>query len=753
MKSTCGSFLGIVVALALLDGCGLAPAARRDRYLARGNTYMQKQDYSRAVLEFKNAVAVMPRDANLYYQLGMAYTGTQDFGAAVAAFRKAIQLNPNHVEARLRIAQMMAATDNEALLKDAQSRLKTLAAAQSASPEILNTLGFTDLKLGNTEAAVQSFERAMTESPGLLGSYIMLARAKLLEKDSKAAEEVLKKACNQLPASSEARRFLGEFYIDQGRMMEAEGQLARALEIDSGNGPALMDLARLQLTRGDKQDAEQNFKRLATFQAYKSVYAIFLFQDGRRDQATREFERLAKESPNDRQARTNLVIAYRAQGRLADADHVLTVALKKDPKDAEALLLRAETSLQATKYDQAEIDLNEVLRELPNSPEVHFLLAKLHQARGNILNYRQELSEALRLNPNLEFIRLELAQNLINDNGAKAALEVLNNAPGAQKSSTALLIERNWALWALGDTEQLRQGIDQALSEGKSADLLIQDGLLKLKSKDFSGARTALEQALKINPSDLRALQLLSQSYAAQKNGSLALQKVEEYAATQPESAPVQDFLGVMLASQGDRSQARAAFLDAQRLDPNSKADLSLTQLDVADGNLADARKRLVALVSKDQDNTIAHLWLGNIDELIGNQEDALQQFRSVVDANPSNAQAANNLAYLLSEQKNNPEEALKYAEKAVELVPDHGPYCDTLGWILYRKGLYASAVKYLERANSEKPTAIWKYHLAMAYAKSGDWARARETLAEALRDNPRLPEAQVAQQLMGNGH
>ena len=36
---------------------------------------------------------------------------------------------------------------------------------------------------------------------------------------------------------------------------------------------------------------------------YKPVYGIFLWQQGRRDDAIREFEKLAKSDPNDRAAR------------------------------------------------------------------------------------------------------------------------------------------------------------------------------------------------------------------------------------------------------------------------------------------------------------------------------------------------------------------------------------------------------------------------------------------------------------------
>src|SRR5580700_5565781 len=94
--------------------------------------------------------------------------------------------------------------------------------------------------------------------------------------------------------------------------------------------------------------------------------------------------------------------------------------------------------------------------------------------------------------------------------------------------------------------------------------------------------------------------------------------------------------------------------------------------------------------------------------------------------------------------------EALKYAQRAKELSPETPEYADTLGWIFYHQGLYPSAVREFESATAKRPDPTWKYHLAMAYAKAGDGNRARAVLEAALKQNPKLPEAKLAQQVVG---
>ena len=739
-----------MLVVALLVSCSRSPEARRDRFVSKGKQLLQRQDYSRALLEFRNAIRIMPEDAEAYYELGLAFSGLGDFRSAYQAYQQALMIKPKYADALVRLAQLQVASGDEDLAKDANTRLKTLLGNADATVEMLNTLAFTELRLGNTESAIQSLERALAQSPGELLSSIMLAHAKLIQKDGRSAEKILRKVCDSAPKSAEARRILGEFYVVQNRMADAEVEFRKALVLDSKNGPVLLDLGQLELAAGRKQEAEEMFKRVSSVEAYKAVYATFLFQSDRRDEALREFEKLAKRDPDDRVIRTDLIAAYRLTNHEPDADKLLEKALKNNSGDVDALLQRGEIALERGQLDQAEGDFNKVLKLRPAASEAHYLFARLNLARGLTLLYRQELSEALRLNPALMPVRAELMQNLVNSNEARAALALLDAAPAPQRSALPMLVQRNWAFWKLGDLAEMRKGIDQGLARERSPDLLIQDGLWKLQSGYPIHARASVEEALKLNPSDLRALLVIKQTYAAQNNSPMALQRVKEYAAQYPTSATVQDFLGTMLMGHGDMTQARKAFTTAQETDPNLHGpDMSLVLIDVAEAKIENARKRLEKLVAKG-DNPTAQRWLGNIEEMQGNHTGAIEHFRKVMAANPVDPQAANNLAYLLAEHVNQMDEALKYAEKAVELAPTRAAYCDTLGWILYKKGLFTSAIPYLQRASSDPGSVVWKYHLAMAYAKSGDIKRGRTVLNAALKANSSLPEARIARDVIG---
>jgi tetratricopeptide (TPR) repeat protein len=444
-----------------------------------------------------------------------------------------------------------------------------------------------------------------------------------------------------------------------------------------------------------------------------------------------------------------LVKLYLIAGRRADAQKLLAQAIAKNPKDADALLERSELSIDSGKYQDAQNDLNLVLRYRPEYAEPHTVLARLYAAQGKSLNQRQELGEALRLNPNLIGVRLDLAHLLSAAKASGAALEILKQTPDSQKHALPVIVESNWALLDQGRLDEARQGVAEGLQLALTPDLLLQDALVKTASKNYGAARVALDNVLQQNPEDLRALGALVQLYSLQNQRRTALRMVCEHAARHPKSAPLQNYLGELLLDDGKPADARIAFTAAVSAYPHFRpAQLALARLDVTEGKPESARRTLSGLLAAHPDDPELWLyfgWLANSDK---DYPRALAAFRKVVDADPSNVVALNNLAYLLASQTGQFDEALKYAQQVKEIAPDNKGVDDTIGWIMYRKGLYRSAVQYLEKAAQDESDPVIRYHLGMAYVKIGD-KRGEPILRAVLKKAPGLPEAGMAEQLL----
>jgi tetratricopeptide (TPR) repeat protein len=715
---------------------------------------MARHDYSRAELEFRNASRLIPKDAESVYQLGLAYLGEGDLNNAAAALFRATQLDPSHRGARVKLAEMMARSGDAGLVKEAEKRMRDLVQSSPDDLDAVNTLALAELQLGDLPNAEAHLKGVLQRSPDNVSSAVGLAITYLEQHDIFKAEQVLKNAQVAAPHSANASTALAQLYALTGRWTEAEAALENALHISPNDPAALLGLGAVQRQLGKKEAAEQTYRKLAALpdKQYQHLHAAYLFAEGQRDQALKEFEGLAKKSAGDRASRNRLVAAYLLSGRTEAAQSVVSAALKSNPKDMDALLQRSQFLIAAGKIQEAENDLNQLLHFKPDLGEAHYLLAQVRESRGDRSRANTELADALRFNPALLPARIAFARRLALSGSCEAALAVLNSAPKGQDQNLSLILERNVANFSGGHTAAFREGVAQALRAARVPNTLLQDAVVKLTAKDYTGAHVSIEEVLKQDPDDVRAVKAKAFIYIAQRDPQQAVQFLIDYI-PRSKSPAVEQFIGEWLWSSGRHAEARTAFARAKMLQPQYlPADLALARADINDGRTDLAWNTLSRVMRADPDNLSALMLLALLESKAGTYDAAIEHYRKAVRLDPHNPEALNNLAYLLADKGNQADEALKYAQQAVEGGSRNPDMLGTLGWVFYQKGLYRQAQQELQSAaeidgNSTQANAIVrKYHLAMAYAKLGERKKGYELLLQALQQNHTMAEAEIAQ-------
>jgi tetratricopeptide (TPR) repeat protein len=129
----------------------------------------------------------------------------------------------------------------------------------------------------------------------------------------------------------------------------------------------------------------------------------------------------------------------------------------------------------------------------------------------------------------------------------------------------------------------------------------------------------------------------------------------------------------------------------------------------------------------------------------------AEEQLQTLLDADPNDATANNDLGYQWADQGKNLEQAEKLIRKAIELDRkqrltgtvldteadrDNAAYVDSLAWVLFRRGQHEAARKELEKAvalpdGADDPT-VWD-HMGDVCARLGDTAKAKEAWTKAV--------------------
>ena len=225
-------------------------------------------------------------------------------------------MNPKDERAQLKLGELMAASGNKEVVQRAAIPLEEVLSASPNNADAMDALALAEWKLGKTDEAVGRLEDTLRKFPSRLHTSVELARLKLGQKDLAGAEQVLKQAVAGAPQSSLAELALAQLYMVTNQPAKAEAELRNAIRLDSKSGTALMGLAAIQTAGKRMAEAEETYRQIAALPGaeFKPQHALFLYNHGKRDAALAEFEKLAKEDPNDRAARSRLFTAYVADG-------------------------------------------------------------------------------------------------------------------------------------------------------------------------------------------------------------------------------------------------------------------------------------------------------------------------------------------------------------------------------------------------------------------------------------------------------
>ncbi|MGH9410986.1 MAG: TIGR03790 family protein, partial [Vicinamibacterales bacterium] len=152
--------------------------------------------------------------------------------------------------------------------------------------------------------------------------------------------------------------------------------------------------------------------------------------------------------------------------------------------------------------------------------------------------------------------------------------------------------------------------------------------------------------------------------------------------------------------------------------------------------------KALTDAVEADPHFTTARMTLALSADADGRFDDAIVQYRAVLDYDGANAVALNNLAYSLAVNKHAPADAVSIAERAVTASHDNPAMLDTLAWTEHLLGRDGDALGPIAGARDGSPNdPEIRLHAAAIYAALKDSPRAASELATALKLNPALAD------------
>jgi len=265
-----------------------------------------------------------------------------------------------------------------------------------------------------------------------------------------------------------------------------------------------------------------------------------------------------------------------------------------------------------------------------------------------------------------------------------------------------------------------------------------------LAHKDSDGSRRALRRALDIQPDFMPARRALVELAMRDNKPDEALALVREIRSRSPKDPAGAALEGDLELARGRHEAAVVAYRGALQLGRSADVAMRLNLALRRAGRLAESDRFAAEWLKENPRDTAFRFHLGDL-ALAQNPALAESHYRAVLELQPRNALALNNLSFLMLKQGK--PGAVAMAEKANELLPGRPQLMDTLAQALAAEGKLPRAIDLQKAALARAPgDPNLRLTLAKMLIQNGDKAYARAELEDLTRLGERFrDQAEVA--------
>ena len=346
---------------------GTSRAAEIHDHLRKAAEYLKTKDPNSAMKEFNAVLALDPKNAEAYANLGVIAFFQRDYRNASQYLRKALAIDPSLVK-------------TQALLGICQKRLG------DPSARVLLEKSFSKLKDKPLRLQVGLELAALYDQQGEPGATASVMRALVdLDPDnvdvlfmaqrvySELADDTLNKLAVLAPGSARMQQVIAERLINGGDLRHAIEHYKKALQIDPHLPGVHFELGEAILQSSSdpaaRVEAEKEFEAAEAMdddaaKAECGLATIALSQSDL-DHAFTHYQRAYKLNPNEIEAQLGLARLLMMQQKPQEAVAYLRAAIQADPLNSEAhyRLASAYRRLQMDDRAQKEMHLFQEIKK------------------------------------------------------------------------------------------------------------------------------------------------------------------------------------------------------------------------------------------------------------------------------------------------------------------------------------------------------------------------------------------------------
>lgn len=767
---------------ALVSGCGGA-AARKAAYLAKGKEYLAERNYEKARIEFRNALQIDPNDAELRYENGLAAEKLGDVRGAVQLYRAALEVNANFSPAHAGLGRLYVYAG---MPKQAIGEVDAALARNPDDPDLLTVRAGARLQQGDKAGALADGQRAIALRPNDEDSLGALAAIEIANGQRDQARTLLEKAVARVPDSVQLRLLLAKLYHDlgqpqssvvvfdalikarpkervyrveqakiltnMGRAADAERVLRTAVKDFSDDNEIKLDLIAFLTAQHGAGAGEAELTRMiaADPDNYDLQFALARTYLQNNDQARAEAQYraiMARDGKGSHGlvARDGLAAMYFARNQRAPAEQLVKEVLDTNPRDNEALSLRANDAISRGDPKSAIIDLRSVLKDQPSSAPVLLALARAYRANGEIALAEETAQSAVDANPaNLE-ARLGLAQLLIAGGKIEQASTMLTALAKERHTDPQVLDLVYRVRVAQNDLPGAQEAARSLLAVAPNSPAAHLDmGIIAETEHRTEDALAEYRKAYDLAPTASEPLSAVVRLLVRAKKPDEALGLLDAAATKSPKDALPLSLKGEILLSQSKLADSEAALRAAIDRAPAWWVPYrNLAYLRLAQHDTKGAATVLADAASKAQPTNAERAQLADLLVTAGQTDLGIQQYESLAKVEPESAAVTSRLAMLLVSYRSDSQSLARAMDLVRPLATTSDPHLlDAYGWVSLKNRDVATALPALEKASAALANAPEpRYHLAMAQIQAGQTAPAEKNLMQVVEHGGTFPD------------
>ncbi len=481
---------------------------------------------------------------------------------------------------------------------------------------------------------------------------------------------------------------------------------------------------------------------------------INLMDQNKLEEAGKKLAILIKQTPNEPEL-YNLRAALESMvNKSADALKSYEKALTLDEKNINAYLGLARINLGMLQLDKATDFLNKALAIDERTIKAYLFLADIANHNKNYKQVesillkgsektRGKVTDEIQVYDALEkFYGLQKQPEKI----LEISQDIVNRHPGDTSALSVLvrgqLINDQKQLAA----ESLRKIVQ--LDKKVIGHRFLLAKLLSDQAGNENEVLKLLDEIVEIAPNQPKSLLYKGAYFIKLKKYKEALEVSNILEKQFPQQVLGPLLKGDVYFAESKHDKALELYQQVYHKMPNDKLLFSMIDIMLEQNKASEAVRLLSEELKKNNKNIAIQYKLATLFEGQKDNKNAETHYRNLLDLQPENPLALNNLAWLYY-QDNNPQ-AIELAKKAYSISPEAPAITDTYGYILIKSGKHQEGLDILKKAVALAPkTNNYQFHLAEAYVAVNDKEKAIEILQNILESKEGFSEKEAAVNLL----